>query len=209
MIPDRATFDFYSDRNNFPGAMQVPEVKFTITGVDTPTPRLYFMNTKNYPYHYDFVVECLGWQIDLETFNRETYFSDHRKNLAGSIIAHDHYEPNEAVRGIYTMEFWPTDPVTFPFVRLAYDLILAQHAFREGPALLSRPGRNPAGLVRVGEGPLRRLLRGRDPDGGPLRTDQLYALDDGPGLRATEDHRGPGDGVRPRHRGLPARCRTR
>lgn len=36
MIPDRATFDFFSDRNNFPGAMQVPEVKFTITGVDTP-----------------------------------------------------------------------------------------------------------------------------------------------------------------------------
>ena len=36
-IEDRASFDFYADRNNFPGAMQMPEVKFTITGVDTPT----------------------------------------------------------------------------------------------------------------------------------------------------------------------------
>ena len=122
-IEDRASFDSYADRNNFPGAMQTPEVKFTITGVDTSSPQLYFMNTKNYPYHYDFVVDCLGWQISLERFNRETYFSDHRENIAGSIVAHDYYEPNEAIRGIYTLEFWPTDPVTFAFVRLAYDLI--------------------------------------------------------------------------------------
>lgn len=122
-IPDRATFDFHSDRNNFPGAMEVPEVKFVITNVDTAQPHLYFMNTKNYSYHYYFVVDCLGWSIDLSTFNRQTYFSDHRKNLAGSLIAHDYYEPNEMIRGIYTMEFWPTDPVTFEFVRLAYELI--------------------------------------------------------------------------------------
>jgi len=128
-LPDRATFDYFSDRNNFPGAMQVPEVKFTITGVDTPDPQLYFMNTKNYPYHYDFVVECLGWTIDLGTFDRETYFADNRKNLAGSIIAHDYYEPNDAIQGIYVMEFWPTDPVAFELVGLAYDLILADMPF--------------------------------------------------------------------------------
>lgn len=131
-IPDRATFDSYSDRNNFPGAMQTPEVKFTITGVDTANPQLYFMNTKNYPYHYDFVVQCLGWSIDLATFDRETYFSDHRKNLAGSVIAHDYYEPNEAIHGIYTLEFWPTDPVVFDCVRLAYDMILEKMPFARG-----------------------------------------------------------------------------
>ena len=63
--------------------MQVPEVKFTITGVDTPTPRLHFQNTKNYPYHYDFVVECLGWTIDLWTFERETYFSESSQEPGG------------------------------------------------------------------------------------------------------------------------------
>lgn len=128
-IEDRAAFDFYSDRNNFPGAMQVQEVKFLIAHVDTPSPQLYFMNTRNQPYHYYFATDCLGWTVNLWTFNAETYFSNHRKNLAGSIIAHDHYEPNEAIQGIYTMEFWPTDAVTYNFVQLAYDLIAAHMPF--------------------------------------------------------------------------------
>jgi hypothetical protein len=149
MIPDRATFDFYSDRNNFPGAMQAPEVKFVITDVDTPTPRLYFMNTKNFPYHYDFVVDCLGWSIDLSTFNRQTYFSDHRKNLAGSLIAHDHYEPNEGGPGIYTMEFWPTDPVTFEFVRLAYEMILGNMPFAAGKLYYHAPGETQRALYQA------------------------------------------------------------
>jgi len=131
-IEDRTSFEVYADRNNFPGAMQVPEVKFTIVDVDTSHPQLYFMNTKNHPYHYDFVVDCLGRPLDLETFNRETYYTEHRKYLAGSIVAHDHYEPEEAIRGIYTLEFWPTDPVAFGFVRLAYDLVAANLPFAQG-----------------------------------------------------------------------------
>jgi pyruvate,water dikinase len=145
-IEDRSTFELYADRNNFPGAIQVPEVKFTITGVDTPTPQLYFQNTRNYPYHYDFVVECLGWTVDLWTFERETYFSELRKNLAGSIIAHDHYEPNEATRGIYTLEFWPTDPVTFRFVRLAYELILDHMPFARGKLFYHAAGETQRAL---------------------------------------------------------------
>jgi hypothetical protein len=145
-IEDRASFDAFADRNNFPGAMQVPEVKFTIVGVDTSSPQLYFQNTTNHPYHYDFVVDCLGWTIDLETFNRATYFSHRRKNLAGSIIAHDHYEPNEAIQGIYTMEFWPTDPVTFPFVQLAYDLILDNMPFVGGKLFYHAPGQTQQAL---------------------------------------------------------------
>lgn len=128
-VQDRAAFEFYANRENFPGAMQVLEVKFLITDVDTPCPQLYFQNSKVHPYHYDFAVECLGWTIDLETFNRQTYFSEHRKNLAGSIIAHDHYEPDDATQGIYTMEFWPTDPVAFEFVEVAFDLIGRQMPF--------------------------------------------------------------------------------
>jgi pyruvate,water dikinase len=148
-IKDRASFDFYSDRNNFPGAMQVPEVKFLIAGVDTPAPRLYFQNTKSYPYHYDFAVECLGWVIDVQTFNYETYFSEHRKNLAGSIIAHDHYEPDEAIRGIYTLEFWPTDPVTFDFVRLAYELVLDRMPFVQGKLFYHAPGETQRALYEM------------------------------------------------------------
>ncbi len=147
-IPDREAFDFHSDRNNFPGAMEVPEVKFVITDVDTAQPHLYFMNTKNYSYHYYFVVDCLGWSIDLNTFNRQTYFSDHRKNLAGSLIAHDYYEPNEAIRGIYTMEFWPTDPVTFEFVRLAYELIRTNMPFAADKLYYHAPGETQRALYQ-------------------------------------------------------------
>ncbi len=148
-LADRSTFDFYADRNNFPGAMQVPEVKFTITGVDTAAPQLYFMNTQNYPYHYDFVVDALGWTIDLATFNRQTYFSDLRKNLAGSIIAHDYYEPNDAVRGIYTLEFWPTDPVTFKFVEPTYSLILDHMPFAQGRLYYHAPSETQRALYRA------------------------------------------------------------
>jgi len=148
-IEDRASFDFYADRNNFPGAMQVPEVKFTITGVDTSSPQLYFMNTKNYPFHYNFVVECLGRTISIETFNRETYFSDQRKYLAGSLVAHDHYEPNDAIHGIYTLEFWPTDPVTFDFVRLAYELILDHMPFARGRLYYHAPGETQRALYEA------------------------------------------------------------
>jgi hypothetical protein len=129
--------------------MQAPEVKFVITGVDTPAPHLYFMNTKNFPYHYYFVVDCLGTSIDLETFNRQTYFSDHRRYLAGSLIAHDHYEPNEAIRGIYTMEFWPTDPVTFEFVRLACDMILGHMPFAADKLYYHAPGETQRALYET------------------------------------------------------------
>jgi len=148
-IEDREAFDFYADRNNFPGAMQAPEVKFTIVDVDTPDPILYFMNTGNHPYHYYFVVNCLHRLVDIETFNRETYFSDQRRNLAGSIIAHDHYEPNEAIRGIYTLEFWPTDPVTFEHVRLAYDLIIEGMPFVQGRLFYHAAGETQRALYEA------------------------------------------------------------
>ena len=122
-LEDRADFEFYAQVANFPGAMQVREVKFFIAHVDTAEPELYFQNTANYPFHYYFALDALGWTVDLGTFNLQTYFSGDRKNLAGSIVAHDNYEPNEAIHGIYTMEFWPTDPVSFEGVQLAYNLI--------------------------------------------------------------------------------------
>jgi len=128
-IASREAFEFFAERNNFPGAMQVLEVKFLITGVDTDDPQLYLMNTKNQPYHYYFARDCLGWTISLYTFNSQTYFSDDRRNMAGSLIAHDHYTPEGAEPGIYALEFWPTDPVSFPHVQMAYDMVIEQMPF--------------------------------------------------------------------------------
>lgn len=60
----------------------------------------------------------------LTPFNADTYFSNSkRRNLAGSLIAHDSYVDDSGRAGIYTMEFWPTDPVEFQFVEKAYHAI--------------------------------------------------------------------------------------
>jgi pyruvate,water dikinase len=85
----------------------------------------------------------------LQTFNSQTYFSNRRSNLAGSVIAHDHYEPNEAVRGIYTMEFWPTDPVTFEYVSLAYNLIYENMPFAKDKLFYHAPGETQRALYEA------------------------------------------------------------
>ena len=57
-------------------------------------------------------------------FDADTYFSTaRRKNLAGSLLAHDSYVAADGRSGVITMEFWPSDPVTFQFVEMAYHLI--------------------------------------------------------------------------------------
>ena len=139
-IPDRAVFEQYAARSDFPGAMQVREVKFFIANVHTASPTLYFQNTKIFPYHYYFARDALGWTIGLGQFNNETYFSQQRKNLAGSLIAHDQYDPNDGSLGIYTLEFWPTDPVHFVQVKLAYDLISAHMPFAVSKLFYHAPG---------------------------------------------------------------------
>ncbi len=143
VLSDRCSFEAYADRNNFPGAMQVPEVKFLLSDVRYPDPTLYLMNTRLNPYHYYFAVDCLGWTLSLAAFNRQTYFTDYRRHLAGSLIAHDFYEPKEGEPGIYTLEFWPTDPVSFEFVELAYDKVAEAMPFAS-----DRIYYHPAGLTQ-------------------------------------------------------------
>ncbi len=131
-IYDKSIFDQLSKRDDFPGAMQVREVKFLITGIDTGNPVVYFMNSKKHEYHYNFATDVLGWNISNNTFNKDTYFTDtNRKNLAGSIVEHSHYTNGDGEEGIYTIQFWPTDPVKYDFVRIAWDKITAAMSFSE------------------------------------------------------------------------------
>lgn len=146
LLPDRETFDILAQRANFPGAMQIPEVKFVVVNLTGRAPTLYFQNTNTYIYHYDFVVAGLGREMDLATFNRQTYFSDGRQNLAGSLVAHDQFidEANEV--GIYTMEFWPTDPVSFSLVELAYQMVAAAAPFMGDRLYYHAPGETQRAL---------------------------------------------------------------
>ncbi len=117
---DRAAFEALASRDDVPGAAGVLTVKFLMTGVNTSRPKLYLINTKHYSYHYDFATSALGMTADLETFNRETYFTDRRKNLAGQLLAYDAYKTEAGEVGLYVLEFWPTDPVKAIFVSKAF-----------------------------------------------------------------------------------------
>jgi pyruvate,water dikinase len=150
IAPTRAVFDSISHRDNFPGAPDVREVKFLIMAANTNAPQLYFLNANKYVYHYYFARDILGYTGSLNAFNDSTYFNNAtRKQIAGSLIVHESWQPpGGGTPGIVTMEFWPSDPVSYPFVQKAYDAIsralpflqtrLAYHAASETQRTLFR-----------------------------------------------------------------------
>jgi pyruvate,water dikinase len=127
-VPDRATFETLARSDDVPGQLGAEEMKILIIGVDTDAPELYFLNTNAFQFHYDFATEALGIGIGLGEFNGVTYFRDDRSNLAGTIIANDHFESG-GDQGLYALEFWPTDPVRAKHVALAYDLVTTAMPF--------------------------------------------------------------------------------
>jgi pyruvate, water dikinase len=136
---NRAAFAALAQRDDVPGAAGVLTVKFLMVGADKTRPTLYLMNTKRYAYHYDFATRALGMKVSLATFNRETYFTDKRKNIAGQILAYDEFVGEDGKKGLYTIEFWPTDPVKAPHVAKVYRaaktaLPFAASALRYHPA---------------------------------------------------------------------------
>ena len=133
MINDRATFEELSHRDNFPGAQGVREVKFIILDIHTDSPRLWFINSTRYPFHVSFARGPAGYPHSHSHFNNTTYFTNsNRQNVAGSLIAHDNYVDPDGRQGIYTMEFWPTDPVAARFVTKTYEMISAGMPFIDG-----------------------------------------------------------------------------
>jgi pyruvate, water dikinase len=126
ILLNEARFEALAHRDNFPGASDVREVKFLITSANTATPRLYFFNTQVHSLHYAFAQTVLGYTQSLQTFNSETYFTDTRRQIAGSLVYYPHYSRgNGSPPGLFAVEFWPSDIVSFRHVRMAYLLISA------------------------------------------------------------------------------------
>jgi pyruvate, water dikinase len=128
-IPDRATFEQLASRDDVPGALGVREVKFLIAQVDTDQPIVYFLNTQNFQFHYIFAREGLGITLSNQEFNLQTYFTDNRKFIAGTMLAHDRFASGKGTPGLYAIEFWPTDPVKVQFVNIAFQRIRAAMPF--------------------------------------------------------------------------------
>ena len=133
MLTDRAHYERMAGRDGRPGAPEIREVKFLVYNVHTATPVLYFADTTRYQYHYDFTNQAVNRYSSVSLFQSHTYFNNsNRRNLAGSLIAHDNYVDDKGQRGLYTVEFWPTDPVAFRFVEKGYELIAASMPFVDG-----------------------------------------------------------------------------
>lgn len=133
-------FNALARRDDVPGAPQVRAVKFLMTGVDGPNPKLHLMNTQKVDYHYDFAKKGLGMNVSLEDFNARTYFTDARKNIAGTILLHESYVDAKGKKGLYTVEFWPTDPVKAKHVAKAFEAVKKALPFAS-----SRIAYHPAG----------------------------------------------------------------
>lgn len=156
-LPDRAAFEAMARRDDVPGAAGAREVKFLLTGVDGPNPQLYFVNTRNIVYHWDFATKALGSPLSLEEFNAQTYFTDRRKNLAGTIIAHDSFKGAGGKKGLYAVEFWPTDPVKARHVAAAFKQIEKQMPFAKGQLAYHPAGSTQEALFAREKSELKRL----------------------------------------------------
>ena len=111
-------------RDNVPGALGVREVKFLCVDVESNEPKVYLINTKRYPYHHCYVRDVLRHTSSLSKFKSLTYNRQHgRRYLAGSLIAHENFQREDGGRGIFTMEFWPTDNVPFHYISTAHKLV--------------------------------------------------------------------------------------
>lgn len=126
-LSDRADFDLLASGNQSNSSLQLPEVKFLIDNIRSSDPVLYFINSNKFKYHWKFYNSVLGWNLSLLDFNTRTYTDFNRRMIAGSIVAHDNYE-----EGIYTIEFWPSDPVHFKDVKIVFDLLTEVMDFAAG-----------------------------------------------------------------------------
>lgn len=173
-LKTRAAFEKFAKRDDVPGAAGVLAVKFLITDVDTRSPKLWLIDGNDYAYHYEFATGALGVRLPLAEFNAQTYFRDVRKNLAGTIVAHDSFAPPGSTgarpkKGAYALEFWPTDPVKAKHVAKAFKLLEKGLPFTTGKLAYHPAGDTQETLAKDEAAALKRL---KVP---VLTTDALFA----------------------------------
>ena len=98
-------------------------VKFVITGFDTDSPEVHFMNTKAYPIHYDFAEIILHDTRTVFEFESETYFTTEKNTVAGTLAYY------ASVDSMIALTFFPTDLITPEQVAAVYKLIESRMLF--------------------------------------------------------------------------------
>lgn len=156
-IVDRKTFETFAKRDDVPGAANVRAMKFLVVDVDTPHPKVWLINSNQHDYHYYFAKDALGETRTLEQFNASTYFTDKRKCIAGTVVAHDGFVADNGSKGAYAVEFWPTDPVKAKHVNLAFDLLAKAMPFAKDKMSYHPAGDTQEALLKTDASALKRF----------------------------------------------------
>ncbi len=154
---DRRSFEAFAKRDDVPGAANVRAMKFLVTDVDTAHPKLWLVDTNQHDYHFNFAKDALGYTGSLASFNAATYFTDQRKFMSGTIVAHDGFVDAAGTTGAYAVEFWPTDPVKARQVNVAFDLITRAMPFAAGKLAYHPAGDTQEALAATETGSFRRM----------------------------------------------------
>lgn len=102
-------------------------VKFYIQDVKTQ-PKVYFLNTKKHPLHYDFAHDVLGVTTSATEFANNTYSGADRTAMGGTLIFYPsvHGSAKGATPTLdapWTLNFFPSDDLSPEQARLAHRLI--------------------------------------------------------------------------------------
>ena len=114
-------------------------VKFIITGFDTDSAEVHFMNTKAYPVHYDFARSVLHDARALSAFEEEAYYSEEKKTVAGTLVYY------ASLDSVVALTFFPTDCISAAQVSATYKLIESRMLFLDTASSKNRLFYMPSG----------------------------------------------------------------
>ena len=114
-------------------------VKFVITGFNTDSPEVHFMNTRTYPIHYDFAQIVLGDTRSVFVFEQETYFTTEKNTVAGTLAYY------ASLDSMIALTFFPTDYIT-------PEQVIAVHKLIEERMLFLTPGASKNKLIYMPAG---------------------------------------------------------
>lgn len=93
-----------------------PRIMFVIDREGKAGPKLYFVNTRTFLYHIDFITRSYLSQQDAEQLDAVSYSEPNRRFILGSVV---HYE----ALGRYGVEFWEGDILTPQILETAMTLL--------------------------------------------------------------------------------------
>ena len=126
-IPDRATWRQLAAR---PPDHLMPRTEIVKTVWDLETDRLYFVNSREYEIHFDFVQRFLDPTVEHETFNVEQYTRPERRYLLANLV---HYRDG----GFDTLELVAGDTLDGERIRALFEKL--RSALDVGADLRFRP----------------------------------------------------------------------